>query len=64
MEIQKNISKVAAAILLAVVLLFPSCDGMMDNPLKDKETGEDINLLLIDFNFFKTQRSEERRVGK
>ena len=55
MEIQKNISKVAAAILLAVVLLFPSCDGMMDNPLKDKETGEDINLLLIDFNFFKTQ---------
>ncbi len=40
--------------LLVLVLLFPGCGEYFDNPLIDKETGEEINLLIIDFNFFKT----------
>ncbi len=35
-----------------LVLLMSGCGEMLDNPLKDKETGEDINLLIVDFNFF------------
>ncbi len=42
----------AIATLLAILL--GSCDGLFQNPLKDKETGENINLLIVDFNFFRT----------
>lgn len=40
----------------AFVLLFTnySCNDLFNNPLKDKETGEDITLLLLDPDFFKT----------
>lgn len=31
-----------------------SCNDLFTNPLKDKETGEDITLLLLDPNFFTT----------
>jgi len=44
-----------AAIGIMMVLLFAACDDYFTNPLKDKETGEDINLLIVDFNFFKTR---------
>jgi len=37
-----------------LVLLLTSCEGLFKDPMKDKETGEDINLLIIDFNFFRT----------
>ena len=40
---------------LALVLTFLGCGEMLDNPLKDKETGEDINLLIVDFNIFTTR---------
>jgi hypothetical protein len=38
------------------VLLFASysCNDLFNNPMKDKDTGEDITLLLLDFDFFKT----------
>ena len=45
-------------ILLATLILstaFPGCSDYLDNPLKDRETGEDINLLILDFNFFNTR---------
>ena len=35
-----------------LAILVAGCGDMLDNPLKDKETGEDINLLIVDFNFF------------
>lgn len=45
--------------LLTMVVLFAlaGCSDYLDNPLKDRETGEDINLLVIDFNFFHTRIS-------
>lgn len=38
--------------LMAGVL---SCGEMLDDPTIDKDTGEDINLLIVDFNFFTTR---------
>jgi hypothetical protein len=43
------------SIVLTLVVLFAGCDDYFTNPLKDKDTGEDINLLVVDFNFFKTR---------
>ncbi|RIJ48225.1 hypothetical protein D1614_10860 [Maribellus luteus] len=43
-----------------VVVLFASlgaCGEMFDDPFKDKETGEDVNILIVDFNFFTTRMS-------
>lgn len=34
--------------------ILASCEDTFRNPMKDKESGEDINLLIVDFNFFKT----------
>ena len=42
---------------ILMIALFSGCAEYLDNPLKDKETGDDINLLLIDFNFFNTRIS-------
>lgn len=41
-----------ATILLSALLLTNSCSDMFSNPLKDKKTGEDLKLLLVDLNFF------------
>lgn len=49
------ISKVILA--LAVVLVAVACTDYFQNPLEDKDTGEDINLLIVDFNFFTTRLS-------
>ena len=43
------------SIVFSMVILFSGCDDYFTNPLKDKDTGEDINLLIVDFNFFKTR---------
>lgn len=52
-SIKKYMGKTAVAAILFAVLA--GCSGMFENPLKDKESGEDINLLLLDFNFFTTR---------
>lgn len=44
-----------ATILLSALLLTNSCSDMFNNPLKDKKTGEDLKLLLVDLNFFDTK---------
>ncbi len=42
-------------IALFTAIFAAGCSGVTDNPLKDKETGEDVNLLVLDFNFFNTR---------
>jgi len=49
-----KISQILSVVLMTVVL-FSACEDYFVNPLKDKDTGEDINLLIVDFNFFKTR---------
>ncbi|MEN8117133.1 MAG: hypothetical protein ABFS16_09150 [Bacteroidota bacterium] len=50
--VRKIVRLITGIFLLASV---GGCGEMLDNPLKDKKTGEDINLLIVDFNFFKTR---------
>ncbi len=53
-----NNMKYLNVITIAIfAVLFSGCSDYLENPLKDKETGEDINLLVIDFNFFDTRMS-------
>jgi hypothetical protein len=54
-KINKWILKPSAIILMA--LLIGGCDGFFEDPLKDKDSGEDVNLLIIDLNFFTTRVS-------
>jgi hypothetical protein len=45
-----------ALVFFAIVLLSMSgCSDYFSNPLENKETGEDINLIILDFNFFHTR---------
>lgn len=44
----------AFAFLLALIA---GCSDYLENPLKDEETGDDINLLVVDFNFFDSRLS-------
>ena len=54
----KNTIKYFSLAAFALFLLFfPGCSDYLEDPLKDKETGEDINLLIVDFNFFDTRMS-------
>lgn len=50
----KYLNFIAFALL---TFLISGCSDYLENPLKDKETGKDINLLVIDFNFFDTRMS-------
>ncbi|MDX1285041.1 MAG: hypothetical protein R3182_08520 [Draconibacterium sp.] len=52
-NVRIQITKTVLSIMLLAT--FWGCGEMLDNPLKDKETGEDINILIIDFNFFNTR---------
>lgn len=52
-EVIQIVNKFLALFLLTI--LFSGCSGIFDNPLKDKDTGEDIHLLVLDFNFFDTR---------
>ncbi len=52
-SIKKYINKIVSLTLTLVLLA--GCSDYFDNPLKDEETGDDINLLLVDFNFFTTR---------
>ena len=46
-------------IILAFIVVFSvsGCGEMLDDPTIDKDTGEDLTLLIVDFNFFKTHAS-------
>jgi len=53
--IQHTFLKISLAVVLFASL--GACGEMFDDPFKDKETGEDINILIVDFNFFTTRMS-------
>ena len=44
-----------ATILLGTIFLANSCGDLFTDPMKDKKTGEDLKLLLVDLNFFDTK---------
>ncbi|MDX8341028.1 hypothetical protein SLH46_17650 [Draconibacterium sp. IB214405] len=52
-KIVSNIYKMLLGFVMAIAVL--SCGEMFNNPTIDKDTGEDINLLIVDFNFFTTR---------
>lgn len=41
--------------IAAMAFTSNSCSDLLNDPLKDKETGEDVSLLLVDLNFFDTK---------
>lgn len=43
--------------ILPILVLFSTfgCESWMRNPLDDKETGEKVKILIVDFNFIKTK---------
>lgn len=43
------------ALLFAILFTTNSCSDIFDNPMKDKETGDDLTLLIIDPNVFDTK---------
>ncbi|MFA9388472.1 MAG: hypothetical protein ACERKD_01605 [Prolixibacteraceae bacterium] len=43
------------ALLLLMLFIGTSCNDLLNNPLQDKETGEDLSLLLLDMNVFDTK---------
>lgn len=42
-------------VIWVLAFLVAGCSEYFENPLEDKETGENINLLIVDFNFFSTR---------
>ncbi len=57
MKKRNIINRSKAVVWALVVLLLAGCGEYFDNPFIDKESGEDISVLIIDFNFFKTSMS-------
>lgn len=55
MKTQVNSKYKNGILSILFFVLLAGCGEMLDNPLIDKETGEDINLLIVDFNFFTTR---------
>jgi hypothetical protein len=51
--IVKNL--LSSILLIALLFTGNSCKNMFDDPLKDKTTGNDITVLLLDLNFFETK---------
>jgi hypothetical protein len=53
----KNKIKINSFKIVVCVFAFlvSGCSEYFENPLEDKETGENINLLIVDFNFFNTR---------
>ncbi|NQU54958.1 MAG: hypothetical protein HQ522_20760 [Bacteroidetes bacterium] len=49
-----NSNRFKSIVWVLIIILLSGCGEYFEDPLKDKETGEDLNLLIIDFNFFKT----------
>lgn len=48
-----HIYKIVIGLFFAAAVF--SCGEMLDDPTIDKDSGEDINLLIVDFNFFTTR---------
>ncbi|MCY1722512.1 hypothetical protein OU798_19335 [Prolixibacteraceae bacterium Z1-6] len=44
-------------VVFALISILSGCGEMLDDPTIDKNTGEDVNFLIVDFNFFNTRMS-------
>jgi hypothetical protein len=54
--ISKKLLKIQTlSLLLTTLFITNSCSDLFNNPLKDKETGNEISALLLDANFFDTR---------
>ena len=40
---------------MLILVFLSGCKDYFEDPMKDKETGDDVTLLLVDFNFFTTR---------
>jgi hypothetical protein len=56
MKTQKKVNRLIF-IVITILVSFVSACNYLDDPTEDKETGEKINLLVLDFNFFHTRMS-------
>ncbi len=54
MKTKGRINKLIGLLAVTALLIYTGCDYLSD-PSKDHETGEKINLLVLDFNFFHTR---------
>ena len=57
MKLKLNFKKVISLGILVLFIGLSGCKDLFTNPLKDKNTGEDVTLLLLDRNFITTQLS-------
>ena len=55
MKTIKLLSKSLLLISMLALVALTSCESYTRNPLDDKETGENIKLLIVDFNFITTK---------
>ena len=57
MKKKLNIQANIVSLLISTILLMSasSCEDLFNDPLKDKDTGEDITVLLLDRNFINTK---------
>jgi hypothetical protein len=46
---------IVMVLLFATLFATNSCSDLLNNPMKDKDTGEDLTLLLLDLNVFDTK---------
>lgn len=54
---KNRIKFVKTIFAFTLIVACAGCGEMLENPTKDKDTGEDINFLIVDFNFFTTRTS-------
>jgi hypothetical protein len=52
---KNNVNNWKLVLFAILVSIFSGCGEMLDDPTIDKKTGEDINFLIVDFNFFTTR---------
>lgn len=57
MKYLKKTNWIKAVLSFFLILNLIGCTEYFTDPLVDKETGEEINLLILDFNFFSTRMS-------
>ena len=53
----KNATKNICLLIIVISMLFTTtgCEDLLNNPMKDKDSGENITLLLLDLNFIDTK---------
>lgn len=55
MKLKMNVKKLVFAGMMVLVFILPACKDMFKDPTKDKVTGDNVTLLLMDRNFIDTK---------